>query len=93
MTTMSGDGLLHLDPFRFQIKEDRDGRHRWYLYNAAGTIVGRNAAGFPSEFEAYRDVERVREELASAPIIAETEGPHSRSDRADAPHVSTRGRR
>jgi hypothetical protein len=61
----------HLGPFRFLIKRDRDGRHGWELYNASGTIVGRHAAGFPSELEAYRDVERVREELANAPIIGE----------------------
>lgn len=63
----------HLDLFRFQIKRDRDGRHRWYLYNASGTIVGRHTAGFPSELEAYEDVEHVREELAIAPIVGESE--------------------
>ena len=61
----------HLGPFRFLIKHDRDGRHRWRLYNASGTLVGRHAAGFPSELAAYEDVERVREELANAPIIGE----------------------
>jgi len=63
----------HLETFRFQIRRDHDRRHRWYLYNASGTIVGRHTAGFPSELEAHEDVEHVRAELAIAPIIAETE--------------------
>jgi hypothetical protein len=63
----------HLEPFRFRIRRDRDGRHRWYLYNASGTVVGMHTAGFPSEPEAYEDVEHVRGELAIAPIVGESE--------------------
>ena len=64
---------LHPEPFPFLIKRDHDGRHRWYLYNASGTVVGMHSAGFPSGLEAYEDVEHVREELAVAPIVGETE--------------------
>lgn len=63
---------LHLEPFRFLIKRDRDARHRWYLYDASGTVVGMHTAGFPSELAAYEDVEHVRAEVAIAPIIGET---------------------
>jgi len=63
----------HLDPFRFLIKRDRDGRHRWYLYNASGSVVGMHTAGFPSELEAYEDVEHVREQLGVAPILGESD--------------------
>ena len=62
----------HLEPFRFLIKRDRDGRHRWSLYNASGTVIGRHTAGFSSELEARHDVQRVRDELADAPIIGES---------------------
>lgn len=65
--------LDSIEPFRFQIRRDRDGRHGWYLYNASGTVVGMHTAGFPSGLEAYEDVEHVREELAIAPIVSETE--------------------
>ncbi len=61
-----------LEPFRFLIKRDRDSRHRWSLYNASGTVIGRHTAGFPSELEARHDVQRVRDELADAPIIGES---------------------
>jgi hypothetical protein len=64
---------LRREPFRFLIRRDRDGRHRWYLYNASGTIVGSHTAGFPSELEAYEDAEHVREELAVAHITGESE--------------------
>jgi uncharacterized protein YegP (UPF0339 family) len=60
-----------VEPFRFQIRKGHDGRHRWYLYNASGSIVGSNTAGFASELEACQDVEHVRAELASAPIVGE----------------------
>jgi uncharacterized protein YegP (UPF0339 family) len=58
-------------PFRFQIRKDHDGRHRWYLYSSSGSIVGSHTTGFPSELEAYHDVEHVRAELAIAQIIDE----------------------
>lgn len=61
-----------LEPFRFLIKRDRDGRHRWSLYNPSGTVIGRHTAGFPSELEARQDVQRVRDALADAPIIGES---------------------
>ena len=57
--------------FRFQLRKDLDGRHRWYLYNPSGTIVGSHTVGFPSELEAHEDVEHVRMELGMAPIIGE----------------------
>ena len=60
------------EPFRFLIKRDRDGRHRWSLYNPSGTVIGRHTAGFPSELEARQDVQRVRDALAGAPIIGES---------------------
>jgi uncharacterized protein YegP (UPF0339 family) len=82
MATMRRE--LHLASFRFQIKKDRDGRHRWYLYNASGTIVGRHTAGFPSELEAYEDVEHVRKELAVAPIIGENAPNGAASEMAQA---------
>jgi len=62
----------HPEPFRFLSTRDRDGRHRWSLYNASGTVVGRHFAAFPSELEAHQDAQRVREELADAPIIGES---------------------
>jgi uncharacterized protein YegP (UPF0339 family) len=57
--------------FRFQIRKDHDGRHRWYIYNAAGTIVGSHTGGFPSELEAYEDIEHVRKALGMAQIVGE----------------------
>ena len=67
---MSGDsqrpGLC-----RFQLRRDRDGRHRWYAFNANGTLVGRHPEGFASELEARRDAEQLREQLAAAPILGE----------------------
>ena len=72
MTSESRESPRHLGPFRFLIKQDRDGRHRWYLYNPSGTVIGRHAAGFSSGLEAHQDVERIREELANAPIIGES---------------------
>jgi hypothetical protein len=64
---------LESEAFRFLIKRDRDGRHGWYLYNASGTVVGMHTVGFPSELEAYENVERVREEIAVVPIVGESE--------------------
>ena len=63
---------LHFAQTRFQIAKDRDGRHRWSLYNATGTLLRRHAAGFESECAARRDAERVRDELAGARIIGES---------------------
>ena len=56
---------------RFQIKSDRDGRHRWYVYNSDGSIVGRHPEGFATEREARLDAEQLREQIASAPIVGE----------------------
>ena len=75
MATEVREPSRRLGPFRFLIRRDRDGRHRWYLYNAFGTMVGRHGTGFPSELEAYQDVERVRGELANAAIIGEDGSP------------------
>jgi hypothetical protein len=58
-------------PFRFLIVRDRDGKHRWYLYTASGSIVGVHSAGFTSELEAYENVVQVRDEIAVAAIIGE----------------------
>ncbi len=67
--------MTHCDPqrrpFRFVIQRDRDGDHRWYLYNPSGTLVSSSTTGFPGELEAYQDVERVREEFAMALVSAE----------------------
>jgi hypothetical protein len=71
MAMQSRTATEYVGSFRFLIKRDRDGRHRWSLYNAWGTLVDRHAAGFPSELEAYQDVERLREELTNAPVIGE----------------------
>jgi len=58
---------------RFQIRRDRDGRHRWYVFNASGTMVGKHPEGFPTELEARRDAEQFREQIASAPITGEVD--------------------
>ena len=54
---------------RFQIKQDRDGKYRWYVFNAHGTLLGNHPDGFPSESEARRDAEYHRDLVAKAPII------------------------
>ena len=54
---------------RFRIQRDRDGKYRWYLFNAQGTMIGKHADGFPSESEARRDAELHRDLIAKAPII------------------------
>jgi len=72
MATDSREPTGQLGPFRFLIKRDRDGRHRWFLYNASGTLIGRHGSGLSSELEAYQDVERVREELANPSILGES---------------------
>ena len=36
---MSGDAPQRPGLCRFQIQEDRDGRHRWYVFNPDGTMV------------------------------------------------------
>jgi uncharacterized protein YegP (UPF0339 family) len=59
--------------YRFQIKRDRDGRHRWYAFNRNGTMVGKHPEGFATEREARLDVEQLREQIASAPIVGEHE--------------------
>jgi hypothetical protein len=56
---------------RFQIRRDRDGRHRWYAFNGYGTFVGRHPEGFRTEREARLDAEQLREQIASAPIVGE----------------------
>ena len=59
--------------YRFQIQRDRDGRHRWYVFNASGTMVGRHPEGFATELEARRDAEQHREQVAKAPIVGESD--------------------
>jgi hypothetical protein len=59
-------------PLRFVVNRDGDGRHRWYLYTASGTIVGSHRPGFTTEREAAQDAERVRAALATTPIVVET---------------------
>jgi hypothetical protein len=71
---MSGDSPQHSGVLRFQIQKDRDGRHRWYVFNEYGTMVGRSPEGFPTELEARLDAERHREQVVKAPIIGEIEG-------------------
>ena len=68
---MSSHQLQRPNLCRFLIKKDRDGQHRWYVYNAAGTMVGRHPEGFSTELEARRDAERHRADVAKAPIIGE----------------------
>ena len=58
---------------RFQLRRDRDGRHRWYVFNANGTMVGRHPEGFATEREARLDAEQLREQIASAPITGEVD--------------------
>jgi hypothetical protein len=58
---------------RFQIQRDRDGRHRWYVFNAFGTLVGRHPEGFATELEARLDAEQLREQIVKAPIIGEAD--------------------
>jgi hypothetical protein len=61
---------------RFQIRKDLDGRHRWYVFNERGTLMGRHPEGFPTALEARLDAEQHRELVAKAPIIGEVdEGP------------------
>jgi len=56
---------------RFQILRDRDGKHRWCVYNDSGTMIGRHRQGFATEAEARRDAEKFRELIAEAPIVGE----------------------
>lgn len=59
-----GQGLC-----RFQIRRDRDGRYRWYLFNANGTMIAKHRGGFETEEDARLDAEQSRELIAKAPII------------------------
>ena len=59
---------------RFQIKRDRDGKYRWYVFNANGTLLGNHPEGFSSESEARRDAEHHRDLIAKAPIIGSVGG-------------------
>jgi hypothetical protein len=68
---MSGDAPRRPDLCRFQLQKDGDGRHRWHVFNANGTMVGRHPEGFATEREARLDAERLREQLATAPIVGE----------------------
>ena len=43
------------------------------MFNANGTMVGRHPQGFATEREARLDAERLREQLATAPIISEVD--------------------
>jgi len=56
---------------RFQILKDRDGKHRWRVFNDAGTMIGEHRQGFATEAEARRDAERFRKLIAGAPIIGD----------------------
>ncbi len=89
--------MTHCDPqqrpFRFVIHRDRDGDHRWYLYNPSGTLVSSSTAGFPGELEAYWDVERVREEFAMTLVSAEVAPPHGASKSNDVGSDAPRSRR
>ena len=60
-------------PYRFQLRWDRDSRHRWYVFNDNGTMVGRHPEGFATEREARLDAEQLREQIASAPITGEVD--------------------
>ena len=42
-------------------------------FNAYGTMVGRDPEGFPTELEARRDAEQLRQEIAKAPIVGEVD--------------------
>jgi uncharacterized protein YegP (UPF0339 family) len=68
---MTSDTPQGLGLCRFQIQRDKDGMHRWYVFNANGTMVGRHAEGFGTEHQARRDAERFRELIAKAPIVGE----------------------
>ena len=70
---MSGDAPERPGLCRFLLRKDRDGRHRWYVFNASGTLVGRHPEGFATQREARLDAERHREQLATAPIISEVD--------------------
>jgi uncharacterized protein YegP (UPF0339 family) len=68
---MTSDTPRALGLCRFQIQRDKDGKHRWYVFNTNGTMVGRHSEGFDSEREARHDAERFRELIARAPIVGE----------------------
>ena len=70
---MSGGAAQRPGLCRFLLQNYRDGRHRWYVFNANGTMVGSHPQGFATEPEARLDAERHREQLATAPIISEAE--------------------
>ena len=70
---MSGDAPQRPGLCRFQLQKDRDGRHRWYVFNANGTMVGRHPEGFATGREARLDAERLRAQLATAPITDEVD--------------------
>ena len=70
---MSGDAPHRLGLCRLQLQEDRDGRQRWYVFDPNGTMVGRHPEGFAAEREARLDAERLREQLATAPIMGEVD--------------------
>ena len=57
------------DLIRFHIRRDRNGKYRWYLVNAYGTMIGKHPDGFLTESEARRDAEHHRDLIAKAPII------------------------
>ena len=78
--------------FRFVIKGGRDGRHRWYLYDAAGTLIRSHGTGFPSGLDAYHDVERLREELSRAPILGVTAAVTAGPRRSNRPSRRTASR-
>ena len=75
MSDMSvGDVTLPNLP-HFQIRRGLDRRYRWYLYNAYGTALAIQPEGFGSELEARSDLEELREQLATAPILGPVADP------------------
>ena len=68
---MSGGSPQRPGLCRFQLQRDRDGGHRWYAFNANGTMVGTHPDGFATERDARLDAEQLREQLATAPIVGE----------------------
>jgi len=58
-----------LSLIRFQIQRNRDGKYRWCVFNARGTVIGRHPDGFATESAARRDAEHHRALIGRAPIV------------------------
>ena len=69
MSDMSEGDVTFPNLPHFQIRRDLDRRYRWYLLNAYGTALAIQPEGFGSELEARSDLEELREQLATAPIL------------------------